>query len=90
MSSPRFCVFIDTVLKGKVPAIYDEKGQPCLFETLEGAQREVADNLVLRLQQFLAGQRDYDDAMTVEEYIEEVDQLSDGSFTDAFGNIFDR
>ena len=41
-----------------------------------------------RLEQFLSGERDFDDAMTVEEYIVAVDVLADGSITDADGNHF--
>lgn len=41
-----------------------------------------------RLRQFLEGERDFEDAMTVEEYIVDVNVFPDGSITDAAGNIF--
>jgi hypothetical protein len=39
--------------------------------------------MVNRLQEFMDGQRDFDDAITVEEYVVEVDVLPDGSVVDA-------
>ena len=87
---PSFCIFIDTHRKGKVPSVKDESGKPCLFDTRIEAEREIADNLIARLQEFLDGQRDFGDAMTVEEYVDEVDILPDGSFFDADDNHFGK
>lgn len=52
------------------------------------AQREIVEYTIERLQQFIAGERDYDDAITVEEYVQEVDVLSDGSIIDESGRWF--
>jgi hypothetical protein len=43
-----------------------------------------------KLRQFLEGQRDFDDAMTVEDYILPVDVLPDGSILDEDGNCFGK
>ena len=43
-----------------------------------------------RLRQFLAGERDFDDAMTVEEYIVPVTQYPDGSVVTRSGRRFGK
>lgn len=41
-----------------------------------------------RLQEFMDGARDFEDSMTVEEYVVDVGVLPDGSIVDADGNHF--
>ena len=60
----------------------------CVFATEIEAQREIVDFAMIRLQQFLDGERDFNDAITVEEYVLEVEVLPDGSVIDANGNHF--
>lgn len=74
-----YCIFIDTLCEGTVPAVRDGDDKPCVFATRVEAEREIADNLITRLQEFIDGERDFDDAMCVEEYVDEVDVLPDGS-----------
>jgi hypothetical protein len=88
MNRPAFCIYVNTVCEGLVPAVRDQKGLPCIFATRTEAEREVADNIITRLQEFIGGERDFDDAMTVEEFIVEVDVLPDGSVVDADDNHF--
>lgn len=83
-----YCIYIDTICDGSRPIELDEHGYPIVYSTLLEAQRVIAEDVRERLQQFLEGTRDFDDAMTVEEYIAEVDINSDGSITDEAGNIF--
>lgn len=83
-----FCIFLDTVCQGSVPAISDGEGQVVVFETENEAQRKIADDAMIRLQQFLGSERDFDDAMTVKEYVVPVTVLPDGSITDEAGNCF--
>jgi hypothetical protein len=83
-----FCIFIDTLFEGTVPSVRDEDDLPCVFATRVEAEREIADCMIIRLQEFIAGERDFDDAMTVEEYVVAVDVLPDGSVVDADGNHF--
>jgi hypothetical protein len=78
-----YCIFIDTLVEGSVPSVHDDKGMPCVFATRVEAEREIADNMITRLQEFIDGERDFDDAMTVEEYVEEVNVLPDGSIAEA-------
>jgi hypothetical protein len=52
------------------------------------AQKEIVDNQMTRLRQFLNGEREFEDAMTVEEYIVPVSVHSDGVIVDEDGNCF--
>jgi len=83
-----FCIYIDAVVDGPIPAVRDERGLPCWHATRIEAEREIADNMITRLQEFIDGERDFEDAMTIAEYVVEVDVLSDGSVMDADGNLF--
>lgn len=38
-----FCIFIDTVCEGRVPAWHDKNLMPVVYPTLEAAQREIAN-----------------------------------------------
>ena len=87
---PGFCIYADTTWYGPVPVQRSEKGFPVVYTTLFEAQREIANDVLERLRQFLADERDFDDATTVEEYIVEVVQYADGSICDEAGNCFGR
>jgi hypothetical protein len=84
-----FCVFMDTFCQGPVPTVSDDNGY-IIFATELEAQREIVDNQMTRLQQFLDGEREYEDAITVEEYVVPVTLLSDGTIVDANGHTFSR
>jgi hypothetical protein len=83
-----YCIYVDTFCQGPVPVLTDGDDKYIVFKTELEAQREIADYTMMRLQQFLDGERDFDDAMTVEEYIVPVTVYPDGSFTDEDGNCF--
>lgn len=87
-SWPGFCIYITTICEGAVPTVRDGDGKPCIFKTEVEAQREIADNAMTRLKEFIDGHRDFEDAMTVEEYVVPVDVYPDGSIVDADGNHF--
>ena len=82
-----FCIYIDTFCQGQVPVVSDENGY-VVFETELAAQREIVDDLQIRLQQFMDGEREYEDAITVEEYVVPVTVLPDGTITDEVGRCF--
>jgi hypothetical protein len=63
---------------------------PVVYPTLEAAQREIADDLIEKLGQLLAGERDFDDAIAVEDYILPVTILPDGCIRDKDGNVFGK
>jgi len=87
-SRPGFCIYITTVCEGAVPSVRDEHGLPYVFDTEVEAQYEVIDNVMTRLQEFIDGQRDFEDAVTIEEYVVPVDVYPDGSVVDEFGYRF--
>lgn len=71
-----------------MPVVSDGEGNFVVFRTELEAQREIVDDLQIRLQQFLDGERDFDDAITVEEYVVPVMVHSDGVITDQDGRCF--
>jgi len=56
-----------------------------VFETELEAQKEIVVYALIRLQQFLDGERDFDDAITVEEYVVPVQVDLQGKITDNAG-----
>jgi hypothetical protein len=82
-----FCIYIDTFCQGPVPVVSDENGY-VVFPTELEAQREIADYQMTRLRQFLDAEREFEDAMAVEEYVVPVTVHPDGVITDEDGNCF--
>ena len=85
---PGYCLLISTVCEGVVPYERDARGLPVIYGTLGEAQRELVDGIIERLEQFLSGEREFCDAMTVAEYIAEVTVYADGAVGDEAGNLF--
>jgi hypothetical protein len=83
-----FCIFINAVFEGIVPSVRGDNDLPFIFATRVEAEREIADNMITRHQEFIDGERDFENAMTVEEYVDEVIVLPDGSVTDMNGKHF--
>ena len=83
-----YCIYINTFCQGPVPVVSDGDDKYVIFETELDAQKEIADYAMTRIQQFLDGERDFDDAMTVEEYAVPVTVLPDGTIKDEGGNCF--
>lgn len=91
-----FCIFIHTLCQGRVPSVYESKaddplrtpGSICVFATEREAQLEIADFMMTRLQEFMDGEREFEDAIETEEYILPVTVGPDGVITDADGNCF--
>jgi len=80
-----FGIFINTVFEGEVTLWRDGEGKPYFFETSKEAEVEIIEDLMARLQECLDGERELDDAITVEEYILPVERLADGSLRDEWG-----
>jgi hypothetical protein len=85
--SKAHAVFIDTAFDGIVPSLRDADGKPCLFGTRREAELEVVDLLQTRLREFIDGSRDYEDAITVEEFVMEVSVLPNGALRDEHGRL---
>lgn len=83
-----FCIYVETTQEGEIPVERNDGGCPVVYETEDEAQRVIAEITIERLKEFLKGQRDFDDAMTVEEYIVEVDVYPDGSISDEKDQYF--
>jgi hypothetical protein len=83
-----FCIYINTFCQGQIPTVSDGDGKYVVFETELEAQKEIVDNAMIRLQEFLDGERDFDDAITVEEYVVAVQVGPDGIITDENGKKF--
>ncbi len=86
-----FCIYIATLCQGAVPVVSDcdnDGERYVVFETELEAQKEIADYMMTRLRQFLDGERDFDDAITVEEYVVPVTVHPDGKIRDETGGCF--
>ena len=85
-----FCIFIDTLCQGPTPAVRDEAGLPLVFETEIEAHREIVDSLLIRLRQFMNGEREFGDAVAIDEFLVSVRVLPDGCIVDDEGRHFGR
>jgi tRNA splicing ligase len=82
-----FCIYINTFCQGPVPVVSDDNGYVVFASELE-AQKEIVDNQMTRLQQFLDCEREFEDAIEVEEYIVPVTVHPDGKIVDEDGRCF--
>lgn len=87
-STDAFCIYINTVLQGPTPIERNPQNLPVTYSTREAAEREIAEDCIERLQQFLASEREFGDAITVEEFVMPVSVAADGSITDEDGRVF--
>ncbi|HRG54798.1 MAG TPA: hypothetical protein PLG56_02085 [Lacunisphaera sp.] len=83
-----FAIFMQTTCEGVVPAWYDKNNRPITYATERQAQLEIVDDLQERLCQFVAGERDFEDAIAIEDFILPVDVWPDGSISTEDGSIF--
>jgi len=88
VSKAGYCIFVDTLFEGPRPVELDATSNPYVYPTLQEAQRVIAEDTVERIRQFTIGEREFDDAMTVEEYILKVEVQPDGSVCDETGRCF--
>src|SRR5450759_2897919 len=85
---PAFAIFQDTICEGVIPAWHDERGWPVTYETEKDAQREIAELLIGQLDDFLDGNREFEDAITTGDFILSVDVWPDGSISTESGLLF--
>ncbi len=90
-SSPKlqvgFCIYMDTLFQGPIPTVSDEN-RYIVFTTELEAQKEIVDNQMTRLRQFLDGEREFEDAITVDEYVMPVTVHPGGKIVDEDGRCF--
>lgn len=82
-----YVIFCPTIFQGTMPACY-EAGSPLVFPTEFEAQREIACHQMIRIQQFLDGERDFEDAITTDEFVLRVAVRPDGRVAIEDGRIF--
>jgi hypothetical protein len=85
-----FAIFTTYFFQGIMPACYDGSNFPVVFETELEAQREIADNQLTRIQEFLDGQRGFEDAIATEEFVLPVDVWPDGRISIEDGSVFGK
>lgn len=85
-----YCIYINTFFQGPVPVVRDETDNFVVYATELEAQREIAEYTIDRIHQFLQGEREFGDAIIVEEYVVPVTVFADGSITDEDGNVFSK
>jgi len=85
-----YAIFTQTICEGLVPAWYDENNFPVIYATELEAQREIADDLMEHLQQFVAGERDFEGAIITDDFILPVDVWPDGSISIEDGSTFGK
>lgn len=72
-------IMIDTLFQGPVIGDWSEDG-PYIFETEKEAWKEIADSMIICLQQFIAGERELEHTdFGTEEYVEEYTEWEDGT-----------
>ena len=85
-----YCIFVDTLCDGPVPIFGDGDGNSIVFESEVAAQRVSAEYQIDRLQAFLAGERDFEEAMAVDEFVVAVTLGADGVIVDEAGRRYGR
>lgn len=85
-----FVIFRQTICQGTMPACYDETEFPVVFSTEREAQCEIADTQLIRIQQFLADERDFEDAIATDEFVLPVYVWPDGSISIKDGRIYGK
>lgn len=83
-----YAIFVTSLAEGAVPLVREELNRPVIFPTEHDAQREIVDGLLTRLREFQDGERDFEDATTVDEYVVRVRIRPDGTVEDEFGRRF--
>lgn len=86
--TPAFCIYINSFCEGPIPLWRDSNDLPVVYATRVEAEREIAEDLIDRLRDFLAGELEFEEAMDIEEFIVEVSVFPDGSITDEDDNYF--
>jgi hypothetical protein len=76
-----FCIYTHT-FKAPSEAILDPNGRPVVFHTSREAEVEIVKKAMARMQDFLNEEREFEDAMYVDEYVVPVTLHDDGTITD--------
>lgn len=74
-----FAIFQQTICDGTVPTWRDDEGFPITYSTEHEARCEVAEMLIEQLKQFIAGEREFEDALSTGDFILPVEVWPDGT-----------
>jgi hypothetical protein len=83
-----FCIF--HLAPDKKVAWHDEKGFPVTYSTKQEAVKEICDDMREHIAQIEEGDRDLEDGVGFEDWIEEVELWPDGTVTDEDGNTYGK
>jgi hypothetical protein len=75
-----YIICVDALCEGEVPLVKNQADDPVIFMSEREAQLEIADTAMTRLQEFVDGERAFEDAICVEEFIQQIEVLPDGSW----------
>lgn len=75
-----YIICVDALCEGAVPLVKNQAGDSLIFMSEREAQREIVDATMTRLQEFVAGEREFEDAIGVEEFIQQIEVSPDGSW----------
>ncbi len=85
-----YCIFINTLFQGTTVSVHDGNELPVIFSSEREAQLEIMDFHMIRVHEFIDGERDYDDAIEIEEYVMPVAILPDGVVVDEYGRKYGK
>jgi hypothetical protein len=82
MNETFYMIVGESVVEGLQPTVMVSEGdspfEPLLFPTEREAQMEMADRMMTKLEEFIVGERDFDDAVALDEHVLEVVRRGDG------------
>ena len=82
MNEAFYMIVGESVVEGLQPTVMVSEGdspfEPLLFPTEREAQMEMADRMMSKLEEFIDGERDFDDAVALDEHVLEVVRRCDG------------
>ena len=78
---------MNTYFQGPSLAVRDND-LPCVFATEREAQLAIVEFAMIRLRQFIDDERDFQDAITIQEFVVPVTLFLDGSVRDENGRCF--
>lgn len=82
MNEKFYIIVGESVVDGLQPTVMvsigDSPFEHLLFPTEREAQMEIADRMMTKLEEFIDGDRDFDDAVALDEHVLEVGRSSDG------------
>lgn len=82
MNESLFTIVGESVVEGLQPTVMVSEGDSpfelLMFPTERGAQIEIVDRMMTKLEEFIDGQRDFDDAVALDEHVIEVVRRDDG------------